>query len=349
VPPSRRAAPRRTIAISSIAIATALLLGGCGSDGGDAGRTPVEAGIDVVVPGNFPNTGSTDAGSIMFEVIPHWPVGDESAHNLLSIMQPTQWENRLHVTKYGHHLGCIIASDTGQEAAAYVSLDSWRPDEPHVVAVSWSGGCANVYVDGALVTRLTYSGVLQLAAGTPMRVGGEATGNAAAASIERLTVYGRPVAEDEVVAHFTAHADAVVLRAASVAVAEPTGATEVCVELWSDGHEVVGVQNDLLWDTDCAQLVEPCRATAGTGHTLFTSESDFSLRAVLLNPTALAPIADGPLYCCRFAPTDSDAGSCCHVQIANAATSDADGALLPTRAIDGPICVPASAAPACGA
>jgi MYXO-CTERM domain-containing protein len=122
---------------------------------------------------------------------------------------------------------------------------------------------------------------------------------------------------------------AVVLQATTATVAETGDVVDVCVVLDSQGEQVAGTQNDLVWDGSCATLPEPtaCRIAPGTGKELFLSaaaESDFTFRALVLSFSNTAPIPDGQLYCCAF-QVDAAPGTCCPIQVVDAAASDPVG------------------------
>lgn len=141
---------------------------------------------------------------------------------------------------------------------------------------------------------------------------------------------------------------AVTLRAGSATVSTPGDTADLCVALATDGEQVAGIQNDLVWDGSCATLVSEsdCRINPATGKTLygiFPPHLDFAYRAVVLSLTDLDPIADGELYCCAFV-VEAAPGTCCAVGITQAGAADPRGNALSTLTTAGDLCVGFSAA-----
>ena len=125
--------------------------------------------------------------------------------------------------------------------------------------------------------------------------------------------------------------------------AEVTAAGEtarICVSLLTEGREVAGTQNDLVWDGDCATLTEgSCAANPGHGkslNTTFPAGSDFTLRAFLLSITDVRPIPDGDLYCCEFT-SELDRPGSCPVRIRRARASDPQGGAIDVATTNGAI------------
>ncbi|MGH7790160.1 MAG: hypothetical protein ACRERC_25055 [Candidatus Binatia bacterium] len=145
----------------------------------------------------------------------------------------------------------------------------------------------------------------------------------------------------------------VTLGASSVTVARPGEIAEICVSLDTGGAEVAGTQNDLVWDGECASLPDAssCVAAGAHGKSLYGhifALRHFVYRALILSLSDVDPIDDGVLYCCAFT-AEAAPGACCPIGLTNAQTSDPFGNSIPTRAINGAVCValagPASASP----
>lgn len=124
-------------------------------------------------------------------------------------------------------------------------------------------------------------------------------------------------------------APAAVLDVSSATVPRSGDVAEVCVALASEGAAVAGVRTDLTWDGTCATLSDAsaCRVVPATGKQLFTrivAQPDFTLRALVLSLTDVAPLADGPLYCCDVR-VEARGGQCCAIGIAAADASDPRG------------------------
>jgi hypothetical protein len=79
--------------------------------------------------------------------------------------------------------------------------------------VTWGNGSSNLYVDGRLIGSSTYPGALRLTPGTPILTGGD---DPVSGLIERVTIYGRPIAPDEIAGEFSARTDAVAATASTV-------------------------------------------------------------------------------------------------------------------------------------
>jgi hypothetical protein len=146
-----------------------------------------------------------------------------------------------------------------------------------------------------------------------------------------------------VLASVSGAAAQVSLTAASVTVAAPGDAADVCVTLRSGGTIVAGTQNDLVWDGTCAILpsASACHGNPATGKSLSTAilpTDDFRLRALVLSLTDVDPIPDGSLYCCTFT-VDAAPGACCPLSVTNVGASDPTGHALATTGNAADLCV----------
>lgn len=328
----------REIARAWPVVVALALLPGCGGGGGGGGSHggTADEGIEVTVPGRFPDTGSRSSGSIVFDVTPS---SDDAADDvLIDITRPHQFANRASLLKNGEFLRFVITTDTGRETSISVRIGSWSADMRHTVAATWGDGCARLYLDGERLADSTYTGELLLVRGTPI-VGDYGNFPPSATSVERVTVYGRPLAPEDVLDDFATHAGNVVLGT-TTNVSGDGKLGQVCITLHGGGHQVVGTQNDLVWDRGCAELLEDtCQIDPLTGKTLFANLfDDAQLRALVLDFFNTAPIDDGPLYCCTFALQSEEPGRCCSFQITNTGASDPLGLELPSQAVGGRLC-----------
>jgi hypothetical protein len=131
----------------------------------------------------------------------------------------------------------------------------------------------------------------------------------------------------------TSPADGVVLRGTDAIVHAAGERAEVCVELDTQGEEVVGTQNELVWDTTCATLSSSADCTAGGS---FPNGEGLPPTRVFFGSLD-EPLADGELYCCSFVSELTEVG-CCPIAVQNARAGDSTGRVLSTSAIDGSIC-----------
>jgi hypothetical protein len=139
---------------------------------------------------------------------------------------------------------------------------------------------------------------------------------------------------------FPGSAQAVTLSAGSATVSQPGDRASVCVDMASEGRDVAGVQNDLVWDSGCATIEGRCEANPSHGKNLSTaSPGRGRVRAILLSFENVDPIPDSELYCCQFRVVTRTAGSCCSIAIENAITSDPKGQRLPTQVRGAQICL----------
>jgi len=325
-------------------MAALLLLPAC--SGGDGHGGAAQDGFEVRLPGKLPPTGSRTSGSIILDVTPDWSGDDASDDVLVDVTRPFQFDNRLSVVKNRNYLRFVIADDTGRETDLSVPIQSWNPGVQRTVVATWGEGCVHLFVDGELIASGSYPGELLLQPGTPI-TGDYGTPSGAAAAVTRVTLYGRPLEPEDVHDDFAAHSDAVVLST-SASVSEDGLLSQLCVTLNSNGHQVAGTQNDLIWDGTCARLIEDtCTIDPHTGKTLFTGVRDDSLRTLVLDFDNTAPIDDGPLYCCTFVMQPTDSGQCCSFLIANTGAADPRGNVIPSQATGGRVCTGAAAASSC--
>lgn len=135
---------------------------------------------------------------------------------------------------------------------------------------------------------------------------------------------------------------AVTLTATTVGPVNPGGPATVCVALGTDGAEVAGTQNDLVWDGNCLTLPDAstCHATGTHSKQLqgkLLGNRDFTYRALILSLSDVDPIADGVLYCCDFI-LETTTNECCTVDVTGAGASDSKGNAVVVLAIDGEVC-----------
>lgn len=123
-------------------------------------------------------------------------------------------------------------------------------------------------------------------------------------------------------------AAAVSLSVSSATVAQPGDSTRVCVSLTTDGQEVAGTQNDLVWDGTCMTLNDGACFPAGSHgkqvNTRIQASADFRMRVLVLSLADVDPIDDGPLYCCNV-QGEAEPGSCCSIAVVNTGASDSHG------------------------
>jgi len=128
---------------------------------------------------------------------------------------------------------------------------------------------------------------------------------------------------------------AVSVEAATIKVGSATVSSQhseqgqLCVSLETRASEqVAGTENLLLWDGDCATMVEgSCEATSGHGKSLSGSlqkQRDFTYKALVLSFNDTNPIPAGQLYCCDFL-VHAAPGDCCRVTVGSPGGSDPNG------------------------
>lgn len=127
-------------------------------------------------------------------------------------------------------------------------------------------------------------------------------------------------------------AEAVQLSISSAQVAQPGGSAQLCVSLTTDGQQVAGTQNDLVWDGTCMTLNDGACHPAGSHgkqvNTRIQNSADFRMRVLVLSLTDVDPIDDGVLYCCNV-QGEAPPGSCCSISVVNTAASDSQGNAVP--------------------
>jgi MYXO-CTERM domain-containing protein len=139
-----------------------------------------------------------------------------------------------------------------------------------------------------------------------------------------------------------AAANAVTLRASSVNVSGAGETATICVDVETEGEQVAGTQNELVWDTNCATLsgLGSCRASQGHGKDLHASFPNGDglppLRAFVFSMKNVGPMSDGELYCCDFTSELVSAGSCT-VSVQGARASDPTGKALSATGVGGAI------------
>ena len=129
----------------------------------------------------------------------NWGGADESNNTLAQIRVENEWSNRLELVKNGKYLRFILTDSTGAERDISYMIDSWTSGERHQVTPTWGDGAMELYVDGHLVGRNTYSGDLQIRPGTPMHLGSAfANYKGIDGVIHKTVVYGRARTADEI-------------------------------------------------------------------------------------------------------------------------------------------------------
>ena len=130
------------------------------------------------------------------------------------------------------------------------------------------------------------------------------------------------------------------------------GAVKLCVGLDSGGQKVAGTQNDLIWDSSCANLKpNSCAAVPDSkkplhGNTPANLQSTY--RALVFALDNVDPIRDGQLYCCEFELTGPGDG-CCALRFDRLGSSDPVGTALTTNGNPDKLCLVSGAAPAVAA
>lgn len=140
----------------------------------------------------------------------------------------------------------------------------------------------------------------------------------------------------------SAGASAATLSIDSVGISDPGQKAVVCLHLDTEGQEIAGVQNEIVWDESCAQMVGRCRATGSHGKTLNSARPPGTtgvLRAFLLSFSDVDPIPDGELYCCEFSTRLSQPGASCALRLQNVLGSDPSGRPISLAVRHGRICL----------
>ena len=106
------------------------------------------------------------------------------------------------------------------------------------------------------------------------------------------------------------------------------GAVKLCLGLDAGGQKVAGTQNDLIWDSSCANLkASSCAAVPESKkplHGNMPANAPSTYRALVFALDNVDPIRDGPLYCCEFDLTGPGDG-CCAVRLERLGASDSVG------------------------
>ena len=128
----------------------------------------------------------------------------------------------------------------------------------------------------------------------------------------------------------------------SATVQNPGDSAQICVMFSSNGRQVAGTQNDLVWDGTCATLTDPppCATAGSHGKQLskaILSNTSFAFRGIVLSFSDTSPIPDGPLYCCSF-EGEANPGACCPITITNALGSEPGGVSVPLSGNTAQIC-----------
>lgn len=137
------------------------------------------------------------------------------------------------------------------------------------------------------------------------------------------------------------------------------GAAKLCVGVGSGGQQVVGTQNDIVWDPACAALkVDTCAAVPESKKPLHGSvpvNLTSTYRAFVFATDNVDPMRDGRLYCCDV-DVRSTGDGCCAVRLDRVGASDASGGVLASEAKPPQLCLasasavpPAAAPPAAAA
>ncbi len=134
----------------------------------------------------------------------------------------------------------------------------------------------------------------------------------------------------------TPQARAVTFSIDSATVSQPDAQTTLCVSFDTQGQAVAGTQNDIVWDGDCATLLEgSCRVTGSHNkqlHQALHRELSFTYRLLLLSLGNVDTMPSGQLYCCDFLVHLTEPGTCCSVRLTNTGASDPAGGALTVRA-----------------
>ena len=109
---------------------------------------------------------------------------------------------------------------------------------------------------------------------------------------------------------------------------------KVCIALDSEGADVAGTQNDILFDEGCASLAQSdCVASKHHGkplHGSIPANESSTFRSLVFALDNVDPMKDGDIYCCDFTVQGSGDG-CCAVEVVRIGASDPQGISLETR------------------
>lgn len=134
------------------------------------------------------------------------------------------------------------------------------------------------------------------------------------------------------------------LSVSSATVQEAGDTARVCVGLSAGSEDVAATQNELVWDANCASLVDKCEANSAHGKQLMSNQRSASeLRAIIISLQDTNKIPDGELYCCTFRVSLANGGSCCAIGLQGMSASDPEGKALGLAGRGGQVCLARSA------
>jgi len=126
------------------------------------------------------------------------------------------------------------------------------------------------------------------------------------------------------------------------------GTIRLCVGLDSAGQKVAGTQNDLIWDSACANIKkDSCAAIPDSKKPLHGNVPPSlpnTYRALVFALDNVDPMRDGALYCCDFEVTKKV--DCCSVKLDRLGASDPTGHALATTGVPPQLCLGGGSAPA---
>lgn len=135
-------------------------------------------------------------------------------------------------------------------------------------------------------------------------------------------------------------ASAASLTVSSATVQEAGDSARVCVGLSAGGENVAATQNELVWDANCASLVDKCEANSAHGKQLMSNQKSASqLRAIIISLQDTNTIPDGELYCCTFRINLANGGACCAIGLQGMSASDPEGQALGLAGRGGQVCL----------
>jgi hypothetical protein len=152
----------------------------------------------------FPDAGNIQpkAGTIAFEVEPHWNGTDPGDNSFVQVRGLGEWQGSMALFRNGSGLRFVVFDEDGQETGVTAPIEDWREGEQHRVVATWDGdvGVMSIYVDGKLIEAGSYSGRLQFPPGTPLFVGSNPRHHVpgAAATLQNFKVFGRALDPEEV-------------------------------------------------------------------------------------------------------------------------------------------------------
>jgi hypothetical protein len=152
----------------------------------------------------FPDAGnlSSEAGTISFDVTPHWNGADPGHNSFVQVRTPDMWEGRLAVFRDGNILGFTFLNDQNQETGIGVPIPDWTAGDPHKIAVTWGEALMSLYIDGELAGQHTYANGPDIPPGTPLFLGSNPHSHilGAGAIMQDFKIFDRPLAPNEVAA-----------------------------------------------------------------------------------------------------------------------------------------------------